>query len=687
MSPSRERIVVIIPTIDRSSLIRSIESVESQTRKPDLIIVVNNGAAIDIRDRAVLLKNTRTDNLSGKINTGLKYLLKNGFNPNTTSVALLDDDDYWESDYLSNCERKMQEGVYDWIISGIIRHDTENPEGRELEIPDALCFRDFLTTNPNIQGSSIFVKLSQLLRAGCFDEMMVSTTDRDICIRLLMLPDIKYGFVNKHFIHHCAMDKNRLSTPGNEMKKKGLEYFLYKYGPMMTDYEVSAFLKRSKEKFDIDLEVLKSDDVKTKNENLEETSVVFDIRIGIIAIRFNSVMNLIKDIRGLVEKGLNVKKVHIIYNSFDVIEETDNDFVEWTHVDNIDANNICEQTLDVNGILGPRQMLHFILHRESSDDEVIWILDDDVRMSYLEDSRQLKGLDPQHIYQRIELCQRKGFDIGVGMITGDPPIPPISKIRTELLDIFYNSHRNNVVNYKQSTHLPDYYYDYSEKHTNHLEMPTWMNNSNRSLKDMIEGRYVTRPVIYDSDNSQYRGIIARGGNTFVLNRKCLLEPYNVSLRVNGGVARRADTVWSLICEKRLGYRVGNSELAVYQFREDGATCISNIQLFYDFVGRAITRSLANYFTEEGYDPLQVFQSKMEDYMADYLMNSYRVNAIIDMLNVCESLDESEKEILKRPQTHFSEIAYHEMTVLRDCIETRDVERYFDFVLGNGNKGS
>ena len=100
---------VIIATRNRpESLGKALSSVLTQTRLPEIVLVVSDcddnnypltenivreaGESVDIR----LLKNQRTGNLSGAINTGLAYLISKNFTPEDCFVAILDDDDFWE---------------------------------------------------------------------------------------------------------------------------------------------------------------------------------------------------------------------------------------------------------------------------------------------------------------------------------------------------------------------------------------------------------------------------------------------------------------------------------------------------------------------------------------------------------------------------------------------------------------
>ncbi len=262
----RSPIVVLIPTRNRpEKLDRALSSVARQTRGPDGVVVVSDG---DPREEAAtgqvvrsfsnrlpveLLHNTRTPNLSGALNAGLAHVGEGGLSPSRTFLALLDDDDWWERSYLDNVATYAEETETDWIVSGLLRHEGGGA-GKPQPIPARLTVDDFLVTNPNVQGSNLFVRFSRVQEAGGFDEGFPSTTDRDLCIRLLRLPGIRYEVLRNHLVHHDASpDASRLSTPGSAIKKAGLEAFYRKYAAVMTPEQQTRFRERARVLFRVEV--------------------------------------------------------------------------------------------------------------------------------------------------------------------------------------------------------------------------------------------------------------------------------------------------------------------------------------------------------------------------------------------------------------------------------------------------
>ena len=256
---SRAAVFVVIPTKNRrQTLLTALRSVALQSFKPTAILVVGDSekdvegleqAFTDLPNQGnptpfITMVDRRTSNLSGSLNTAISHILNDMVAPPESSyIAFLDDDDAWEPKYLEECLTTAVLEDLDWVIAGIIRHEAK--VGIDLSIPVGLTIRDFLSTNPHVQGSNLFVRLSTILRAGGFDENLQSTTDRDLAIRLLSLGNTRIGFVREHLVHHLATEVNRLSTPGSESKKSGLVAFYQKHGPTMSAQDRARFVERA----------------------------------------------------------------------------------------------------------------------------------------------------------------------------------------------------------------------------------------------------------------------------------------------------------------------------------------------------------------------------------------------------------------------------------------------------------
>ncbi len=259
--------VVIIPTLCRlETLERALHSVANQSLKPIMVLIIANSSDRRNDEAMKLLEsfptletnfilNKRVQNISGAVNSGLDFLKETGLDMKTHFVAFLDDDDWWDRKYLENCTKFAAETDSEWVVPGIIRYDKNFPKGQKMALPSSLDVSDFLPGNPNVQNSNLFILASEILSIGGFDEKLESTTDRDVCIRLLQVPGIRYAILRNHLVHHDATrDEGRLSSPGSPIKRSGLEVFFTKYQSMMTDNQKRAFKDRAKRLFGINMD-------------------------------------------------------------------------------------------------------------------------------------------------------------------------------------------------------------------------------------------------------------------------------------------------------------------------------------------------------------------------------------------------------------------------------------------------
>jgi len=197
---------------------------------------------------------------------------------------------------------------------------------------------------------------------------------------------------------------------------------------------------------------------------------------------------------------------------------------------------------DINSIPLGRTILHRHLFDETNQFEnpVYWIIDDDIdfnAISTIKTDFDLFDLINENLNKT---------DAIIGVISNDPPIPLLSCIRTQLVD-FVGSYGKNINEDKFSIHQkPDYYYDLSDLHSNHLEIPILKSGINeKHLHQIFSGKAVFRPALQRELKSEYKTITRRGANTIVLNRDVLRLYPVINLEVNDKFARRGDLTWAL----------------------------------------------------------------------------------------------------------------------------------------------
>ncbi len=657
-------IAVLIATKNRpESLKKALHSIVCQTTKPDTILVISDcNCEYEKTTRQTvqevartfphirLIQNQRTKNLSGAMNTGIETLIEDSFIPELSYCAILDDDDEWEPEYLSCCLEKAESEKCDLVISGLIRYETQDDEGICLSIPDSLSVSDFFVGNPHVQGSNIFVRFSTLLQAGGFDENLESTTDRDVCIRILDLDPCDIGFIKKHLVHHWALPhKNRLSDPQSPRKIQGLSEFYTKYAPRMNAQEQDAFRHRACNLFGCEINSFQPSNMAKLNiKNTPSrfpTEPMIPFVIGFIATRMVSTETLLNDLCEFFGETPGIRRVVICDNTPST--EALNRLLSQEHYQSLNWTIISRDTIDKNcdageygtylrdeeqrkGISSGRTVLHHHLYEEVKKipGSVVWILDDDIRLEYITNDQTVVPLTLPEVQDTIVRLKRQGMSIAVGKITGDAPLPIHSTLRVQLLDILSElKRREQKIVSKSDGHddsetypihqteiladtFPDYYYDYSCEHTAHLELPfreslmeiQTIDGFIQQIPDIGFGKNISRPVVahnylvHGEVSVSSPSIIPRGGNTLVLNPECLREYPNLSPRIGRLNARRGDTFWCILNNRVNASKVGLFPHAVRQERTSEIRQVQDFDtLLSDFYGSAFIRAMDQYY--------------------------------------------------------------------------------------------
>ena len=657
-------IAVVIATHNRPQLLarRSLASIADQTRPPDLLIVVDDSdTGIRHSNRAVVakfkaggiktvyLENCRTRGAAGSWNTALSHL--EAMVP-SAFVAILDDDDSWEPEYLHQCEKAASERNADMVASGITYHESATLEVRVLDPPDRLAVRDLLVRNAHIQGSNMFVRLRRLLEAGGFDEAMVSTTDRDICIRLADLGTVQYCALAGHPVHYYAEnDRPRLSTPSSDAKRAGLDYFFRKHRGRMSEAEKSAFTQRSRRLFGCSpLEVTPTPPV-AQPPDVCSTGGILDLVVGAITspnvtLTADLMNSLVRRIGSCNDVTL---KVILLENGGHEIAARDalRDAADQASRQGLDImlKTLEQQAVDADAgvfmvpdgqLIGQksialsRTMLQHYLFLEASAraTAVVWILDDDMVLESLaygpDGSIGVQNIDYVSAIKRLKearagvvLCQE----------TGDPPLPAMSCIRTQIVDLYHNLLR--IASLRPHDPCPDlrdenrisrlahrdYYYDLSGTKTDHLELPFWYEAGRDDfvagqvfdemvsrLPDILGGIQVFRPMTHAGSDCQAPAAvhsISRGPATLVFDVRALRDFPNAIPAINGADARRSDMVWSLLNHFVGGREIMRIPLPVRQIRKASACPHPDFDgMLQDIWGHALYSSLQDVFTNK-----------------------------------------------------------------------------------------
>ena len=529
------RVAVLVATANRSRLLasRALPSIESQTRTPSRVVVVDDSrtdVAAQRTGQAVrawqpagivvdLLRNRRTRGAAGAWNSGLDHLLRTGGDPTRLHVAILDDDDRWEPDHLERCLALAESRRLDAVAAPFLRIE-EGAEPRPVIPPRSLRPSSFLVGNPGIQASNLACRLSVLLEAGLFDESLPSCTDRDLCIRISDLPGVRYGVTAHPTVHHFACRlRPRLSTPRSPARLAGLDGFFRKYQGRMSSDERERFRTRARRLFG--WEESRPEPVGTRTAHdvspapappdVQPSHGRLHLIAGMIADtdRLEEVRGLLADLRDLAgNPGLSGLDVLVMENGRGrtaddalralVLHERARGLrihlVDRTrHLEDAAEGRVIDGGADRGRklpIAHARTALQTYLYAfaKGRRGAVVWILDDDMRLDPLvagKDGRlQRRPLDLVPMLQALRKRHASGdVDIAIGAYTGAPPLPFAATVRVQLVDLVASLQW--LATQDPRAVLPDpsgenaalrsgrrdYYYDLSRSETDRLETP------------------------------------------------------------------------------------------------------------------------------------------------------------------------------------------------------------------------
>ena len=653
------RVAVLVATAHRADLLasRALPSIESQTRAPWRVVVVDDSRteAASLRTEQVVrgwrpagvgvdfLGNRRTKGASGAWNSGLDHLLRICDDPRQVYIAILDDDDRWEPGHLDHCLALVERRRLDLVAAPFLRIE-EDAEIVPVIPPRSLRAGSFLVENPGIQGSNLLCRLSTLLEAGLFDESLPSCTDRDLCVRISDLPDVRYGTTAHPTVHHYACrSRLRLSTPGSPARLAGLDGFFRKYRGRMSDSERARFRTRARLRFgwaESLPEPLTACPAHRASpasapRQPEAPQVRPHLIVGMIADtdRIEELCGLLADLRLRAgDPGLSGLDVFVIENSdgrmaddaLQALVTRERDCGLRIHL--IDRTRHLEDAargLVLDGgasqgrklsIAHARTALQTYLYAfaKGRPGAVVWIVDDDMRLDpvVVEEGGRLKRrpLDLAPILRR--LCEHHAageVDIAIGPYSGAPPLPFAATVRVQLVDLAASLQwlgsqgptadlpDRSGDNATLRSGRQDYYYDLSRNETDRLETPFWVTPAHLgervgeafmriafAAERILAGEQVFRPLAAAPGPLDLTGDrLRRGGNTFIFDIETLRLAPNPSPAICGRPSRRSDMLWALLQQRYFGRRVMAVPVALYHDRSRVATGTLDVEWIVD----------------------------------------------------------------------------------------------------------
>lgn len=652
------KIIVIIATKNRVNLLKkAMDSVLIQIKQPHEVIVVSDSNKENKEkekqecneSKFTFLENKFTSNYAGNLNTAIsyiiqKYLIESNNLFNNLFIAFLDDDDYWDESYLYQCYQETQDDI-DFVVAGLLFNQGEGFV--PLSIPSTLCIEQFLTGNPHIQGSNTFIRLTTLLKAGCFDENMSSTTDRDLFTRIMML-NPRYKIIHKHLVYIQAENTRNRLTNSKAMKKESLIKFYSKYYGLMTQELENQFFERAKKFAEINKKEIidylsfsmhdTTDSIPIqKNNTILENRIVFsfvsmdekyanrlideilkqEFKNKKIILLINSKINFFEAHKKLTESGIEYFLITLDDVKQDIINSKFNSYITL---------EILEKGY-IDKISIARDILHSYTKKETIDSDIIFILDDDMQFFqnvFKNGEIEREKLDLNFIINRY----KNNYDVVVGAYSQDAPLPSLSTLRTSLLDYTYHYKLNKKEYFDKKVYFkPDYYYDLAENQQ-YLETPVQLVEEH-SLEEVFSGKAISRILFTDkiTEHEAY----SRGGNTLIFNRKVLDIP-NISLQIGKDMARRGDYFW-VQQVKELGFNIIASTYSTYHNRQIHYFNYENEidKYLKDLIGSSFTKAHTQIKTKSKQEFYQLFSYFYLNRLNKMVINYFRVIGLLEIL--------------------------------------------------------
>lgn len=677
VSYQKINVITIIATCDREDFLvkRAINSVINQSYLPNCLIVVNDSChelsnlvkgkiqrLLPVGIDFICLDNSRTKGASGAWNTGLIFAGEKYQDIENSYIAILDDDDEWKKNHIKVCVQYTPS--YDMIISGLIRF--RDGKCRVCNIPHSLDIKEFLIGNPGIQGSNLFLRLSTIYQAGLFDENLLSSTDRDLCIRLSEVTKNVISTEQNTVIHYADDTRLRLSTFGTTQKKESLSSFWDKYSTRMTIEEKEAFLDRANKLFGFSLPTRKF--IPRISFLPAPSGILYPLIVGIISGSAEQIAPLLNDLENLKTQDY-IENIEVIVMHNGDNESELKDLVESVKERGLSCLFISQQQQENDAELcsfgskfvrGKEQLpigkARSVLQQYlgayvlGNDNAIVWILDDDMRLD-----DKVKEYLPW-----LPKFREEGIDVLLGSYEGGSPNPPSNAIRIQLLDLLNNLEwlealddedllpDRSYENQKLRSKYPDYYYDLSRKHFGHLESIFWITPSVenetvaearkrmlKSINKILTGEPLFRSLISDLPSdpiSEAKDSANRGGTTFVLNHDVLRKTPNVIIEINGKESRRSDMLWAIINRFYYNYKIKFVNFPVYHNRNVNLKIKLDLdKTIGELRGASIYAALSEYLPEvqQGNfqftnDEINILSQKVFQYLEQRLL-SYKLN--------------------------------------------------------------
>jgi len=345
------------------------------------------------------------------------------------------------------------------------------------------------------------------------------------------------------------------------------------------------------------VEVYQSIDEEAVNYNLRPIAFLIATDRNFSYASF--IRSLEQSLRGsLILETRNLLYLFVAHNGSEVPLQTP----EWLKIvpqqlkltqkneNNIGAMRICQTELATQAV-------------NELQNPILVVMDDDLKFESLtvKDTKLELSFPFSYVHEVYLFRKKNDCDVALGSVTGSPPLPATSSIRTFIGDIITDPKKVN--NNPSRWHNIDYYYDLSETRD------TWEPwSTNTSLKghsvnsnehELLDQMFLSgprhRPLVLLEEPRRVtpQSTITRGGNTVIFNHRFLTEIEHPKLR------RRGDSIWAILASEK-GARILTFPAPLYHDRANLTYTYEALEkrmtddLFGTALQRAMTTSLEDF---------------------------------------------------------------------------------------------
>ncbi len=236
------KLAAIIPTCDRPAMLaRALASVRRQNRRPDQVIVVNDGQAPVEAPGATVIAGGPHGGPGLARNLGARHA-------DADALLFLDDDDEWDPTYVKAADARLRQ--HDLVLTRFEKIDRHGHRSPEKLPPDRLEVRDWLVRNQGLRGANLAIRRDAFLALGGFDELLSCGEDMDLAIRAAEAR-LNYGRIEAPLVIYHSHSGPRLTSPGPR-HRQAHRTWMTAQGPRLSACDAHAYRARTGRLFGVD---------------------------------------------------------------------------------------------------------------------------------------------------------------------------------------------------------------------------------------------------------------------------------------------------------------------------------------------------------------------------------------------------------------------------------------------------